>query len=438
MIKTICKRYCNSTIYKKLVLPKTYIATDHDIDSSLIDQDAIRVIETLRSAGYKAYLVGGSVRDLLTKKTPKDYDISTSAKPEEIKALFQRRCILIGRRFRLAHIRYGHKIFEVATFRSGNTEHSELITHDNVWGTEEEDVMRRDFTINGLFYDPHDHTVIDYVGGWQDIHKGLLSSIGEATNRFKQDPVRMIRILKFVARLGFKMTPDCIEALRSCRGEIVKSSPSRLLEEILKMLESGYAHDFFKLMIHFGFLDLLFPELCLFLKTEKGQEVFKNLRIIDQMNLQELKTPLDRSILISGLLYPALELALEVEYTQAGIKPHLGQIIEMTTGIIHHLITHSFTHFPRRIAHLASYVMSTQYRFTPLSGRSHIKPKFATHKEFSLALRFFKVRALLDPELMNTYESWKKFHVQKTKTVRHPHPAPGESFDQKTSVSKRS
>lgn len=413
-------------ILKLKVLPKTYIATDHDIDSALIDQDAKQVIETLRHAGYQAYLVGGSVRDLLTKTTPKDYDISTSAKPEEIKAIFQRRCILIGRRFRLAHIRFGHKIFEVATFRSGDIASTDLITQDNAWGTEEEDVMRRDFTINGLFYDPSAHTVIDYVGGWEDIHKGLLSSIGEPDKRFKQDPVRMIRILKFVARLGFKMAPDCVEALQACRGEIVKSSPSRLLEEILKMLESGYSYEFFKLLIQFGFLDLLFPYLNKFMKSEKGTAVFTNLRIIDQMNRQQIKSPLDRSILISCLLYPALECEIQKEYIDNGITPHLGQIIASTADVIRHMITQSFSHFPRRLAHMTSYILSTQYRFTPITGKRHIKPKFATHKEFPFALRFFKIRAAVDPSLLKTYESWKRFHVQKSKTGKHviPHPPP--------------
>lgn len=421
--------YINNIDFKHFikthVLPKTYIATDHDIDSALIDQDAIYVIEALRNAGYQAYLVGGSVRDLLTKKTPKDYDISTSAKPEEIKTVFGRRCILIGRRFRLAHIRFGHKVIEVATFRSGDIGSADLITQDNAWGSEEEDVMRRDFTINGLFYDPSAHTVIDYVGGWEDIHKGMLASIGEPTKRFKQDPVRMIRILKFVARLGFKMTPDCIEALKQCRGEIIKSSPSRLLEEILRMLESGYSSEFFKLMMQFGFLEQLFPHLDLFMKTPKGSDVFKNLRIIDQINRQQIKSPLDRSILISCLLYPALEEKIDQDLIGQGIKPHLGQIIAATVDVIRELITLSFTHFPRRLAHLTSYVLSTQYRFTPITGKRHIKPKFASHKEFPFALRFFKIRAAVDPALLKTYESWKRFHVQKTKTGKHtPHPPP--------------
>ena len=189
-----------------------YHATDHDIDAAQIDKDAINIIQRLLDAGFSAYLVGGSVRDLLLKRVPKDYDISTSARPEQVKELFRRQCILIGRRFRLAHIRYGHKIFEVSTFRAGENE-SDLIVQDNLWGTPEEDVMRRDFTINGLFYDPTSHTVIDYVGGWEDIHKKVLRSIGNPMVRFRQDPVRMIRLLRFTSRTGFAVDSETKEAM---------------------------------------------------------------------------------------------------------------------------------------------------------------------------------------------------------------------------------
>ena len=185
--------------------PNIYRPEDHDINTGIIDRDALHVIEKLKKAGYEAFLVGGSVRDLLTQHRPKDYDVSTSADPDQIKRLFGRQCLLIGRRFRLAHIRFGHKIIEVATFRKGETSDA-LITRDNEWGTAAEDVLRRDFTINGLFYDPTDHSVIDYVGGWEDIQSHTLRSIGDAAVRFRQDPVRMIRLLKFHARFGFTIS----------------------------------------------------------------------------------------------------------------------------------------------------------------------------------------------------------------------------------------
>ena len=150
--------------------PKSYSLEEHKIELDKVDHHALYVLEKLRAAGYQAYLVGGSVRDLLLGVKPKDFDISTSAKPEEIKKLF-RNCLLIGRRFRLAHIRFGRKVLEVSTFRAGDIENEELIIRDNIWGSEEEDVIRRDFTINGLFYDSANQTVIDYVKGFPDAKK---------------------------------------------------------------------------------------------------------------------------------------------------------------------------------------------------------------------------------------------------------------------------
>ena len=183
------------------------------------------------------------MRDLLLDKKPKDFDISTSAEPEEIKQLF-RSCILIGRRFRLAHIRFGKKILEVSTFRSGDAENDELILRDNKWGTPEQDVLRRDFTINGLFYDPSTQTIIDYVGGYPDLQKKVLRTIGQPFIRFRQDPVRMLRLIKFQARFGFDVDSAARIALLECRQEIVKSSSARIQEELLRMLESGASEPF--------------------------------------------------------------------------------------------------------------------------------------------------------------------------------------------------
>lgn len=286
--------------------PKIYQSTDHDIDPALIDSDAIFVLKKLKDAGFIAYLVGGSVRDLLVKRIPKDFDISTSARPEQVKQVFQRNCMLIGRRFRLAHIRFGNKIFEVSTFRSGDNE-NDLIIHDNIWGSPEEDVLRRDFTINGLFYDPFTHTVIDYVGGWDDIHQHTLRTIGEASVRFRQDPVRMIRLLKFQARFNFNIDLKAKTAMSRCIQEIVKSSPARILEEIFRMLESSASEPFFRLMEESGLLDLLFPCLNHFLSGPHGEDVFHLLKAADTVNLQRLRRPIDRAVLTSCLLFPILQ-----------------------------------------------------------------------------------------------------------------------------------
>lgn len=384
--------------------PKIYFAKEHGIDPSLIDLDALYVLEKLRQAGFIAYLVGGSVRDLLIRKTPKDFDISTSARPEQIKAIFQRQCILIGRRFRLAHIRFGHKVIEVSTFRSGEND-SGLIVQDNEWGTPEQDVLRRDFTINGLFYDSSNHSIIDYVGGWKDIQQGILRIIGEPEIRFKQDPVRLLRLLKFQARYGFKIDPDTEKAIAVCREEIVKSSPARILEEILRMLESGASAPFFRLMAEYNFLSILFPRLMQALRTPQGKYVFHYLACADQLYHHKGKNTLDRAILTSCLIYPLLEQELQRQFLSKKHIPHIGEITIVASTLIKEILIQAFSHFPRRISSVMVSILVAQYRMTPLSGKRHYREKLFRHKDFELALKFLKLRALVDAKWVDVYTS---------------------------------
>jgi len=393
------------------VHPRIYSSQDHLIDPAHLDPDALQIVARLRNAGYEAYIVGGSVRDLLAQKTPKDFDISTSALPEEIKKVFQRQCIIIGRRFRLAHIRYGHKIFEVATFRRGENE-DDLITHDNEWGTAAEDVARRDFTINGLFYDSSNHTIIDYVGGVEDVKKKLIRCIGDPPTRFKQDPVRMIRLLKFRARTGFEIDEKAREALLQCREEIAKSSSARLLEELLRMLESGAASPFLMLMAESRLLELLVPPLAHFVFSNHGQELFKYVSMADRINQNSPKQPIDRSILLACLLYPILEVELNHQYIAQQRTPHIGDVMTLTSHVIHAVLNESFSHFPRRLSTTAAFILTTQYRLTPFSGRRHPRPKMIRMKEFDLALKFLKIRALVNPEHMDAYQFWKNLYRQ--------------------------
>lgn len=404
--------------------PTIYKATDHDIDHSLIDRDALYVIERLRHAGHSAYLVGGSVRDLLLKKKPKDFDISTSARPEQVKKIFQRQCLLIGRRFRLAHIRFGHKVIEVATFRSGDNE-SDLILQDNVWGNEEEDVLRRDFTMNGLFYDPFNHSVIDYVGGWDDIHKNIIRTIGNPDVRFKQDPVRMIRLLKFQSRFDFTPSPKTHQALIECRHEIVKSSPARVLEEIFRMLESCAAAPFFKNLHKTHFLELLFPAINEVVQKDKGEELFKYLEAADAINIKAAKFPIERPVLASCFLFPILEMEIKNRFLREGHTPHLGDIITTIGGLTKTYILSAFSHFPRRISALMTYVLSTQYRLTPLKEKKPHYPRLFRVREFPLALRFLKIRAMVHPELQDIYiqirENFRHFLRHEERKLAHSH-----------------
>jgi hypothetical protein len=238
------------------------------IARELIDPDADKVVRRLARHGFQAYLVGGCVRDLLLARTPKDFDVATNATPKEIRQLF-RNCRIIGRRFRLAHIFFGSKIIETSTFRANPREGDEveegdelLIRRDNVFGTDTEDARRRDFTINGLFYDLEAERVIDHVGGLKDLERCVVSTIGDPDIRFREDPVRMLRAVKFAARLGFEIELRTLAALVRHRGEIAKCPQPRVLEELYRLMRGGAARRSLALLIDTGLAAILSPHLA--------------------------------------------------------------------------------------------------------------------------------------------------------------------------------
>jgi poly(A) polymerase len=376
--------------------------TVHQISLNNVDPDALKVVQILQKAGHVAYIVGGGVRDLLLGRNPKDYDISTSARPEEIKAIFRSHCILIGRRFRLAHIRLGKKIFEVSTFRAGGNEGDQLIFRDNVWGTPEEDVLRRDFTVNGLFYDPTKETVIDYVGGFTDLRKNYLRTIGQPFLRFKQDPVRMIRLIKFQARFGFEVDEEAKIALAECRLEIMKSSQARILEEILRMLESGASAPFLKLMNETGFLEHLMPALSNFLETPEGDDIFSYLQEADTK-----KDLLHRATLLSCLIFPIVQKRIKTHFLDRGKMPHLGDILQESGATIH-AIFQPFFLLPRRLKMTIGSIITAQYRMTPLEAKQSRRIRIPRDPDFPLALQFLTLRSCLEPALIQTSHAWQQ------------------------------
>ncbi|NNM44368.1 MAG: polynucleotide adenylyltransferase PcnB [Chlamydiae bacterium] len=388
---------------------KTYPIDKHHFPIDLIDPQALQILDKFHQAGFTAYLVGGSVRDLLLQHRPKDFDISTSAKPEEIKKIF-RNCILIGKRFRLAHIRYGKKVFEVSTFRAGNTESDTLIIRDNEWGSPEEDALRRDFTINGLFYDHVNKTIIDYVGGYQDIQKKYLRTIGQPFLRFKQDPVRMIRLLKFQARLGFDVDSDTHVALLDCRSEILKSSPARILEELLRMLESGAATSFFRLLLEHGFIQQLLPVVGEYIEHSEGEEIYAYLREIDSSFKEAEKAPLDRAILLSCLAYPLLQNRIQHNYIDRNRPIHLGEIQGEASDLLDGIFR-LFFHVPRRLRIMVISILTSQYRLTPIEKKRSKRLRIPNDPNFQLALQFLEIRSCLEPGLQVVFEEWNSaFH----------------------------
>jgi poly(A) polymerase len=244
-------------------------AAEHGIDPSLLDERAVRVVTTLQDAGYDAYIVGGAVRDLLVGRRPKDFDVATNATPEQVKALF-RRAFIIGRRFRIVHVIHGrgrdHEVIEVSTFRAymdaaaaeqveGNEKTSKdaiagkshvvdasgRVLRDNVWGPQIEDAARRDFTVNAMYYDPRTQTVIDYHHGLKDAKAKTLRMIGDPESRYREDPVRIIRVIRFAAKLGFTIEPKTVKPLRAMAGLLANVPASRLFDEMIKLLQTGHA-----------------------------------------------------------------------------------------------------------------------------------------------------------------------------------------------------
>lgn len=246
--------------------PQVLARPEHNVTRANISEAALKVLYRLKAAGYQAFLVGGGVRDLLLGREPKDFDVATDAHPEAVNELF-RNSRLIGRRFKLVHVRFGREIIEVATFRGSHdaataaTGHVEdgMILRDNVYGTLEEDAWRRDFSVNSLYYDIRDFSVVDYTGGLEDLDSGLLRIIGDAEQRYMEDPVRMLRAVRFAAKLGFRIHADS-EAPITALGERLEAvPPARLFDEILKLFLSGYALETFELLRHYDLFGHLFP-----------------------------------------------------------------------------------------------------------------------------------------------------------------------------------
>jgi poly(A) polymerase len=296
----------------------------HDVtftDGS-IDPDAAKVVRRLERAGWQAYLVGGCVRDLLLSGKPKDFDIATSARPEDVRALF-RNCRIIGRRFRLAHILFGGgKVIEVATFRRNpameapEEESSEvfddlLIRSDNVFGEAHEDALRRDFTINALFYDLDRRQVLDWCGGMGDIERRTIHTIGDPMVRFREDPIRILRAIKFAARLDLGIAPDVYDAMVACREDLAKAARPRVFEEILRLLRGGAAHRSMWLLWEMGAMAILLPELAAFLDDEESTgggaaRFWRKLDAIDKLT-RERGRALDDVVLWTSLLKETLD-----------------------------------------------------------------------------------------------------------------------------------
>jgi poly(A) polymerase len=304
-----------------MTLPVVVPRAGHAISRKQIDPDALKVLYRLYQNNYAAYLVGGSVRDLLLGRRPKDFDVGTNAHPYQVKRLF-RNCWIIGRRFRLAHVRFGPKTIEVATFRrqlsaeelaapeephqgiplDQSAEHDRMLHRDNTFGTPEEDAFRRDFTVNALFYDIADFSIIDFTGGLRDLEARVIRSIGDPMERFQEDPVRMIRAVSMASRLDFSIDPPIDAAIAANRGELARSAPARLVEEIYKLLRAGSSEKAFRMLAERRLLEPIASEM----QKRAGEVLWRALGALDRYRRQFDETPetLTNAVLLGTLLVP--------------------------------------------------------------------------------------------------------------------------------------
>ena len=303
-----------------------------EISEELLDPDAVKVVRRLRRAGYEAYLVGGCVRDSLLGLRPKDFDIATSAHPQQVKDTF-RNCRLIGRRFRLAHVFFrGGKIVEVSTFRANPLDELTdlpkdlLIRHDNVFGNAVEDARRRDFTVNGLFYDVDTGQVVDYVDGKADLGARLIRTIGNPDVRMREDPVRILRAIRFAAKCGCELEPATLAAMKAHVHEIPRCAPPRVLEEVLKLVRSGAARRCFELLRDVGALRILLPPVAVHLEQRGPEEAERHFRALEALDahVRVGEIPSDAVLLATLLMSLPRDGAPRGPIPRAGPRPPRG------------------------------------------------------------------------------------------------------------------
>jgi poly(A) polymerase len=322
---------------KAKIIPRA----EHCLSRRDIDPDALKVLYRLASLNYDAYLVGGSVRDLLLGRSPKDFDIGTDARPNEIRHNFKN-CFLVGKRFRLAHIVFGKKVIETATFRKApnpnavQDEHGLYQSEDNTFGTPQEDALRRDFTVNGLFYDIKTFSIIDYVGGLKDLQNKCIRSIGDPCIRFREDPVRMMRAVRFAAKLGFEICPNDIKAMKKFAHELANASISRICEEIQRLFVQGATERSIHLAYDYGLLDNLLPSLAKWMHESKDHEakVWASLTALDTLaQTQEVSNAVAFAMLFPNqeiFIFP-LPMPIKAKWLIIGYF-----VLELGMGIMNH------------------------------------------------------------------------------------------------------
>lgn len=389
--------------------PQIIPRSEHIISRDAISGNALKVLYRLNNAGYQAYLVGGSVRDLLLGREPKDFDVATDAHPEQIRELF-RNCRLIGRRFRLAHVRFGDEIIEVSTFRAAHhvsdiqstSNEDGRILRDNVYGTIDDDVWRRDFTANALFYNIDDFSVVDYVGGMADIRAGVIRLIGDPDIRFREDPVRLLRAVRFAVKLGFKIHPDTARPIRELAPLLEGIPAARLFEEVLKLFMGGYAVQTFEGLRHHGLFDALFPETEAVLGHEENN--FPQMLAIHALRDTDQRIAEDRPVtpgfLLAALLWPPMH-SLAANHLARGLgELEAGELA--ADAVISRQVAR--TAIPRRFTQMAREIWQMQPRLARIAGKR--PQRLMTHPRFRAAYDFLLLRNRAGENLQELCDYW--------------------------------
>ncbi|QIL20401.1 polynucleotide adenylyltransferase PcnB [Thermomonas sp. HDW16] len=393
---------------------------EHDISRKQMSPNALRVLYRLREAGFGGYLVGGAVRDLLVGGAPKDFDVATDATPEQVKALF-RNCRLIGRRFRLAHVVYGREIIEVATFRANSandnddreTDDGGRLLRDNVYGSIEEDAIRRDFTANALYYAIEDFSVRDYTGGYDDVQARLLRLIGDPEARYREDPVRMLRAARLAAKLGFTIEAATAEPIPRLAHLLAEAAPARLFEETLKLFLSGHAVASFELLESTGLLPALLPETAQALASNKSGALRRML--VQGLRNTDARVANDDSVspafLYAVLLWPAYCRALALLQAQ-GVHAAEAQRRAADRVTLHQV---GRTALPRRFSLPMQEIWLLQPRFS-LRQRKRVF-RLLSHPRFRAAFDFLELRLSASDSHAEDVAFWREAQLHPSEAV---------------------
>ena len=427
------------TTSRCIIIPRA----DHPVSRRNLSDNAVRVLYRLRDNGFLAFLVGGCIRDLLLGREPKDFDIATNATPSQVKKLF-RNCRLVGRRFRLAHLHFRDEIIEVATFRAASTVEEDpeelvagtgrpprivkddggMILRDNLFGAPDEDARRRDFTVNALCYNIADFSLIDYVGGIDDLNRGIIRTIGDPVVRFVEDPVRMLRAIRFAALLGFDIEPDNWRSLVELSHHCANASPPRLYEEMLKLFLSGEGERCYQLLRQSGIFAALFPAVNSWLETET--EGFPHVRFGRALEVIDART--SAGALLSLPLLLALLFGEYLEEQAASLrKGGASPLVALDTAVARFVEDLTPTvQIPHKVALGMRGILACRHRFADTPGRRPLS--FISRPGFGEALLYLELSAEITDEGKNLHTWWVRYLIGNPPppaSACEEHPEPG-------------